>query len=92
MVTDRILIKLIRTSDDLSLDYLPLAKGPLSLPKIASKLCFHLNIHQFPRKLRAVGGIPGLVVMGGDSYPEGRGFESQLHIMDGHFPHFFVKL
>ena len=32
----------------------------------------------------------GLVVMGGDSCSEGRGFESQHHILDGHFSHLFV--
>ena len=37
-----------------------------------------------------MGGSPGLVVMGGDSSPEGRGFESQQHILDGHFSHIFV--
>ena len=31
------------------------------------------------------GGNPGLVVMGGDSCSEGRGFESQHLILDGHF-------
>ena len=31
------------------------------------------------------GGSPGLVVMGGDSYSEGRGFESRHHILDRHF-------
>ena len=37
------------------------------------------------------GGRPGLVVMGGDSWPEGRGFESQICILlDGHFSHIFV--
>ena len=30
-------------------------------------------------------GRPGLVVMGGDSCPEGRRFESQHGILDGHF-------
>ena len=30
-------------------------------------------------------GSPGLVVMEGDSYLRGRGFESQHHILDGHF-------
>ena len=30
-------------------------------------------------------GSPGLVVMGGDSCTEGRGFESQCCILDGHF-------
>ena len=28
---------------------------------------------------------PGLVVMGGDSCSEGRGFKSQHRILDGHF-------
>ena len=32
-----------------------------------------------------LGGSPGLVVMGGDSCPEGHGFESQHHKLDGHF-------
>ena len=31
---------------------------------------------------------PGLVVLGGDSCPEGRGFESQHQILDG--SHIFV--
>ena len=31
------------------------------------------------------GGSPGQVVMGKDSRSEGRGFESQCHILDGHF-------
>ena len=37
-----------------------------------------------------MGGSPGLVVMGGDSCSEGRGFESQCCILDGHFSHQFV--
>ena len=37
-----------------------------------------------------MGGSPGLLVMGGDSYREGRGFESQHHILDGHYYHIFV--
>ena len=32
-----------------------------------------------------MGGSPGLVVMGDDSCLKGRGFESQRHILDGHF-------
>ena len=32
-----------------------------------------------------LGGSPGLVVMGGDSRSEGRGFKSQCRILDGHF-------
>ena len=31
------------------------------------------------------GGSPGLVIMGGDYHSEGRGFESQCHILDGNF-------
>ena len=30
------------------------------------------------------------MVMGGGSCFEGRGFESQYHILDGHFSHIFV--
>ena len=37
-----------------------------------------------------MGGSPGLVVMGWDSCSEGRGFESQHHILDGHFSRWFV--
>ena len=37
-----------------------------------------------------LGRNPGLVVMRGDSCPEGCGFESQDHILDGHFSHIFV--
>ena len=33
---------------------------------------------------------PGLVVMWGDSCSKGREFESQHHILDGHFSHLFV--
>ena len=42
--------------------------------------------------LCVLGGSPGLVVMGGDSYFEGCGFESRRHILDGHniFSHIFV--
>ena len=34
--------------------------------------------------LPGLGGSPGLVVMGGDSHSEGRGFESLCCILDGH--------
>ena len=37
-----------------------------------------------------MGGSPGLVVMGGESCSEGRGFKSRYHILDGHFSHIFV--
>ena len=32
-----------------------------------------------------MGGSPGLVVMGGDTYSEGCGFKSRHCILDGHF-------
>ena len=32
-----------------------------------------------------VGGSPGVVVMGGDSYSKGREFKPQHCILDGHF-------
>ena len=40
--------------------------------------------------MAALGGSPGLVVMGRDSRPEGRGFKSLHRILDGHFSHTFV--
>ena len=33
----------------------------------------------------SLGGSPGLVVMGGDSHSEGRGFEYRCHILVGHY-------
>ena len=44
----------------------------------------HLLWDQFDKVLFFQGGSPGLVVMGGDSRTEGRGFESQCHTLDGH--------
>ena len=41
-------------------------------------------------KQHKMGGSPGLVVMGRDSHSEGRGFDSQHRILDGHFSHLFV--
>ena len=40
--------------------------------------------------MKAKGGNPGLAVMGGDSSSEGRGIESQHHILDEYFSHIFV--
>ena len=37
-----------------------------------------------------MGGSPGQVVMGGDSWTGGRRFQSQHHILDVHFSHLFV--
>ena len=37
------------------------------------------------------GRSPGLVVMGGDSRPRGRGFESRYHILYGHFFTYIVE-
>ena len=36
------------------------------------------------------GGSPGLVVIGGDTCSEGCVFESQHHILNGHFSHLCV--
>ena len=41
-------------------------------------------------KVEKKGGSPGLFVKGVDSCSEGRGFESQHHILDGHFPQILV--
>ena len=38
----------------------------------------------------AVGGSPGLVVMGGDSCSKGLEFESWHCILDGHFSHSYL--
>ena len=40
-------------------------------------------------RIEKMDGSPGLVVMGGDSCPQGRGFESKHHKLDGHFSHIF---
>ena len=37
------------------------------------------------------GGSPGVVVLGGDSQSEGRGFKSQRRILDGHFFRLFFE-
>ena len=37
-----------------------------------------------------VGGSPGLVVRGWDSFYEGHWFGSQHHMLDGHFSHWFA--
>ena len=37
-----------------------------------------------------MGGSPGLVVMDDNSCLKGHGFESQRHILDGHFSHWFA--
>ena len=39
---------------------------------------------------KMVGGNPGLVVMGGDSSSDGRGFGSQHCILDEHFSHAYT--
>ena len=40
--------------------------------------------NQSSKSRKILGGSPGLVVMGGDSRSEDRGFLSQHHILDGH--------
>ena len=40
------------------------------------------------KNVLALGGSPGLVVMGGDSCSKGHRLESQCHMLDGHFSTF----
>ena len=53
-----------------------------------------INIQKYvPTIGDVLGGSLGLVVMGGNSCTDGCGFESQHHILDGHFSHVFgVKI
>ena len=44
-----------------------------------------LSFQGFLQSLIRLGGSPGLVIMGGESFSEGHGFESQHLIVDGHF-------
>ena len=50
-----------------------------------------LKCHQCDQMLlekeAILGGSLGLVVMGGDSSSEGRGFKSKHRILNGHFSH-----
>ena len=53
--------------------------------KSSSLACFKISVWWYEvRRTFPKGGSPGLVVMGGDSSSEGRGFESQCRILDGH--------
>ena len=47
------------------------------------------KIENIVNNLLLLGGSPGLVVMGGDSCSEGRGFKSRHCILDGHL--FYVN-
>ena len=63
-----------------------------SLEPVIFKLCAITSDSVKKRGLTLwlMGGSPGLVVMGGDSRSEGRGFESLHLILDGHLSHIFV--
>ena len=61
-----------------------------SKQNIRSDLKVSLMAISITKSFTTLGGSPGLVVMGGDSCSEGRGFESQHHILDGHVSHLFV--
>ena len=50
----------------------------------------HDGCAQMARYLTNLGGSPGPVVKGGDSCSKGCVFESQRHLLDGHFSHLFV--
>ena len=57
------------------------------MPRILTKFVKYLTIKRIDQTDKNVylGGSTGLVVMGGDSRPRGRGIESQYRILDGHF-------
>ena len=58
------------------------------------EICTSVNLDKVKsKKMGPRGGSPGLVVMGDDSFLEGRGFESRHHKLDEHlviFSHWFV--
>ena len=63
--------------------------------KAVEQLVERLNLKRLKQRVwiqlcRSLGMSPGLVVMGGDSCSEGRWFESQHRILDGHYSHIFV--
>ena len=51
--------------------------------KMVKILAAEYDPNMFIKKLRKMGGSPAIVVMGGDSCSEGRGFESRFSILDG---------
>ena len=77
-----------------SLTVYPSVSSALSLSLSLSHVpSIHSRFHTLSNKGPTLGGSTGLVVMGGDSCSEGRGFESWHHILDGHFSHIFgVKI
>ena len=59
-------------------------------PILQSHLRHYFSIRSIPSPKI---GSSGVVVMGGDSCSKGCGFESQHHVLNGHFSHLFdVKL
>ena len=48
------------------------------------------NYVRFNHLDSSAGALVYIVVNGGDSWSEGHGFESQHHVLDGHFSHLFV--
>ena len=68
-----------------------------TVPKNFNVFQFHYkpNFLQIsPPKMTCIGGCPGLVVRGGDSCSDGRGFKSWCRILDGHniFSHSVVRI
>ena len=62
--------------------------GPLK--NRGQKMSVLLSTAEVKRPRYYNGGSPGLVVMGGDSCSKGHEFESQHHILDGHFSHTYL--
>ena len=52
----------------------------------------NLQCTETAKEWRFLGGSPGLVVRGGDSWSRGRGLESKHCILDGHFSHSLQRL
>ena len=54
-------------------------------PNKSIRFCRFLVVNGTNVSVDHLGESPGLMVMGGDSCSDGRGFKSQHRILDGHF-------
>ena len=64
-------------------------EGPSSLVTPVTAMRVGVGLYITSKRYR-LGGSPGLVVKGRDSRSKGRGFESRLRILDGHFFHIYL--
>ena len=56
-----------------------------------NKSQYTIRIQRLEGERSRLGRKPGLVVIGGDSWPEGCGFESQHHLLEGLFSHRYTS-